>query len=112
MQSFIKKRQRSGKEPGFGREIHKKRPALIISDDSLHPLSHVIIIPASSIVLKTPGIEMVSIGKTEGVVKKSVLLPILVRSIDDIRLVKKVGKLSKEKLKEVEEALKLVLGLD
>jgi len=98
-------------EPGFGREIHKKRPALIISNETVHHLSHAIIVPASSIVPKTIGIEMVLIGKTEGVIKKSVLLPIFIRSVDEKRLVKRVGTLSREKLQEVEDALKLVLSL-
>ena len=99
-------------EPGFGREIHKKRPALILSKNSIHANSnHVIIIPASSLAPKTIGIEMVLIGKKEGLNKQSVLLPMFIRSIDQERLIKKVGKISKTKLKEVEEAIKIVLDL-
>lgn len=98
-------------EPGFGREIHKKRPALIVSNDTVHQFSHAIIVPASSIVPKTLGIEMVTIGKNEGLAKKSVLLPIFVRSVDGKRLIKKVGILSKDKLQEVEDAIRLVLSL-
>ncbi len=99
-------------EPGFGREIHKKRPAVILSKNSIHANSnHVIIIPASSLVPKIIGIEMILIGKKEGLDKPSVLLPVFIRSIDQKRLIKKVGKLSKAKLQEVEEAVKIILSL-
>jgi mRNA interferase MazF len=98
-------------EPGFGREIHKKRPAVVISVDSVNQeTSNVIVVPASSRVL-SPQVDIVSIGLREGVVKPSVLLPVLIRSIDQDRLIKKVGKLSKSKLLEVEDSVRLVLGL-
>lgn len=98
--------------PGFGREIHKKRPVLIISKDEINKNSpYVIVIPASSIVPKAPGKEMVLLNKMAGLNKKTILLPIFIRSIDKERLIKKIGKLSKSKLEEAEESLKLVLGM-
>lgn len=100
-------------EPGFGREIHKKRPALIISKNSIHlGTTHVIIVPASSQVPKIVGIEMVSLGKTEGLNQESILLPVFIRSVDQERLIKKVGLITKAKLQEVEEAIKIVLDLN
>lgn len=54
---------------------------------------------------------MVQVGKQDGLDKESVLLPVFIRSIDKDRLIKKAGRLSKEKLQEVEKALKLVLGI-
>lgn len=97
--------------PGFGREIHKKRPALVISENSVHITHTTIIIPISSQVPKTIGPEMVTIGKREGLDKPSVVLPLFIRSIDQERLVKRIGKLERAKLAEVEEALKLILAL-
>ena len=98
--------------PAFGREIHKKRPVLIISSDIYNRGTHyAVVIPASSIVPKVIGPEMVFLGKLMGFNKKSVLLPLFVRSIDQQRLAKKIGTLPKERLLEVEESLKLVLGL-
>ncbi len=100
-------------EPGFGREIHKKRPALILSEDSINQkTTNVIIIPASSIVPQTIGVEMIRIGEKEGLRQDSVLLPIFIRSVDHDRLIKKIGELSKKKLHQVEEAIRLVLGLE
>src|SRR5258706_7330385 len=99
--------------PGFGREIHKKRPALIISENNIHTQSsHVIIIPISTQVPRAIGLEMVLVGKKEGLDKKSVVLPVFIRSIDKARLVKKVGVLSKAKMHQVEQALKLILALE
>lgn len=98
--------------PGFGREMHKKRPALIISDNVVNNSpAHIIVIPASSQVPKIIGVEMVVVGKKEGLDKNSVLLPLFIRSIDKERLVKKVGTLSKAKLLQVEQAIKIVLAI-
>lgn len=99
-------------EPGFGKEIHKKRPALIISKDSINlQTNHVIIIPTSSQIPAILGIEMVLIDKIKGLDKKSVLLPVFIKSIDQERLIQKIGVISKIKLREVEEAIKIVLDL-
>ena len=99
-------------EPGFGREIRKKRPAVIISRNRFNESTpYVIVVPASSIMPNKISEEIVPISKIKGLDKDSVLLPLLIRSVDQKRLVKKVGVLSKNKLEEVEEALKLVLGM-
>lgn len=98
-------------EPGLGREIHKKRPALIISNDSINDkTSSIIIIPASSQIPQKIGIEMIPVGETEGLDLKSVLLPVFVKSIDKDRLIEKIGEISKTKLDAVEAALEVVLG--
>ncbi len=99
-------------EPSFGREIHKKRPVLIISNDMANQNTpYAVIIPTSSLVPNVIPEGAVHLGKLRGLDKESILLPLFIRSIDQDRLIKKVGKLSKEKLKEVEYSLKLVLGL-
>lgn len=98
--------------PGFGREIHKKRPVLVISKDKINQNSpYAIVIPASSIVPKTLNREMVLLNRIVGLNKKTIMLPLFIRSIDQERLIKRIGKVSKSKLEEVEESLKLVLGM-
>lgn len=100
-------------EPGFGREIHKKRPALIISENEINQkTTNTIIIPVSSQVPQKIGIEMVLVGEKEGLDKPSVLLPLFIRSVDQERLNKKIGALSKQKLQEVETAIQIILGLE
>lgn len=99
-------------DPAFGIEIHKKRPVLVISVDKLNQyLPTVIVVPVSTLTHQ-PGPEKVFLSKgTAGLTKDSVLLPAEIRSIDKKRLIKKTGKVPNEKLLEVEESLKLVLGL-
>lgn len=98
--------------PGFGREIHKKRPVLIVSADNYNQNTpYVIVIPTSSVIPRLVNPEMVVIGRVKGLDKESVLLPIFIRSIDQERLIKRVGAISEEKMLEVEDALKLVLGM-
>ena len=99
-------------DPAFGKEIHKKRPVLVISDNAFNQATpHAIIIPSSSIVPANLSPEIVSIGKPKSFDKESVLIPLYIRSIDQSRLINKIGKVSKQKLLEVEEAIKLVLGI-
>lgn len=100
-------------EPGFAREIHKRRPGLIISGNRFNEVaSYVIIIPTTSIVPKVLSEEMVYLGKPKGFDQESTLLPFYIRSIDRDRLIKKVGKISKQKLMEAEEKIKIVLELN
>ncbi len=99
-------------DPAFGREIHKKRPVLIISNDNINQIYPVIIaIPFSSIVPEFVGPDVVKFTNQTGLHKQSALIVNQIASMDKSRLIKKVGKISKLKLKEVEESLKNVLGL-
>lgn len=99
-------------EPSLHREIHKKRPALVISSNFVHEKTyHVIVIPISSQAPKTIGPEMALVGKKEGLGKQSIVLPLFIRSVDQERLVKKIGSLTETKILEVEESLKLILQL-
>lgn len=100
-------------EPAFKREMHKKRPVLIISNNKSNlETPYVIVIPTSSIIPNVVSPEMVRLGKPTGFDEESILLPLFIRNIDKDRLIKKIGMVSKSKLKETEEALKLVLGLE
>ena len=99
-------------DPGFGRELHKKRPALIVSKNLINQeTSSVIIIPISSQVPQIVGPEMIILHMDAGVERTSVLLPLFIRSIDQARLVKKIGGLPTKLMNDVEDAIKLVLDL-
>ena len=97
----------------IGWEIAKKRPALIISSDQINSESPlVIIIPVSSKIPQITGFEKILLGKKESNLEKdSVILVNQIRTVDKTRLGKKIGHISEGKLEEVEDALKLVLGL-
>lgn len=98
-------------DPAFGREIYKKRPVLIISNNLINQNSfHIISVPFSSIVPEVMGPDMIKVSIKE-LSKESVILTNQIISIDKVRLLKKVRKISKQKIQEVEKALKLVLEL-
>ncbi len=98
--------------PGFGTELHKNRPALVISSNEInrHHL-RVIMIPIST--KNYTGLSVVIISsRGTGIDKESVILPAEIRAVDKVRLTKKLGKISRQKLIETEEKLKLVLGMN
>lgn len=96
--------------PPFGTELHKNRPALIISSNEVnkhHPRVIVILISTKNY----SGLSVVTIASKEsGLDKESVVLPAEIRAVDKTRLIKKLGKISKSKIREVEGVIKLVLG--
>lgn len=96
--------------PGFRTELHKNRPALIISANEVnkhHP--RVIVIPIST--KNYSGLSVVLItSKGSGLDKESIILPAEIRAVDKARLNKRLGKISKDKMKEVEEVAMLILG--
>lgn len=98
--------------PGFGREIRKKRPVLIISTNELNQaLPTVITIPFTSIIPQNAGPDFVKFPNQKGLNEESLLVVNQLGTVDKIRLFKKIGKISKQKMLEVEEAIKLVLGM-
>ena len=100
--------------PGKGWEVAKKRPVIVISATEINNISPlVIIIPISSQIPQIIGPARVLLGKETGFLEKdSVALTNQIRAADKSRLVKKIGNLNVNKLYEVEEALKIVLGLE
>lgn len=99
--------------PGTGREISKIRPALIFSSDAITASSPtIIVLPISSQIPPMLGIDRIIIPKNDlRLQKDSVILCGQIRAIDKVRLKKKIGLISKQRIQEVEEALKLVLGM-
>lgn len=100
--------------PVFGREMHKKRPVLIISNNTLNQvLPTVVIIPFSSIIPDFIGADVVKVTKNQsGLDKVSAIITSQMRAIDKARLVKRVGRLPANLLQEVGQATKIVLDLD
>lgn len=98
--------------PSRGWEFAKKRPVIIISANEINKNSPlIVVIPISSRIPSVIGPERVLIEKAPPFAKASIALPNQVRAIDKSRISKKIGTLSQDKLIEVEEALKIVLGL-
>ena len=98
--------------PGYGREMHKTRPVLVISNNVLNQnLSTVIMIPLSSIIPEFIGPDVVKVEEKIGLDKDSAIIVNQIRSIDQVRLIKRVGILSSDKIEQVEEALQITLGM-
>lgn len=99
--------------PGQGFEVSKKRPCLIVSNNAVNDISPtVVIIPLSSQAYKILGPERLFISKKESrLTKDSVILVTQIRAIDKTRLIKLIGSISKARLQEVEDAIKIVLDL-
>ncbi|OGE26903.1 hypothetical protein A3C26_03890 [Candidatus Daviesbacteria bacterium RIFCSPHIGHO2_02_FULL_39_12] len=69
--------------PAFGREIHKKRPVLIISNNMINQIYPLVIaIPFSSIVPEFVGADVVKFTGQKGLNKASALIVNQIKSID------------------------------
>ena len=90
-------------DPTLSREIQKTRPCLIISPDEMNDhISTVIVAP-----MTTKGQDYPTRVKCQFVGKKGQIVLDQIRTVDKIRLVKKLGKISASTRKEV-----LVILLD
>jgi mRNA interferase MazF len=101
-------------DPALGREIQKTRPALIIQNDVSNRLSDITIVaPITSTVRfpLSPVHVLLSTDSNTGLSVVSVALLNQVRAVDRQRLIKRLGSVSRETLAEVDEAIRISLGL-
>ncbi len=98
----------SGSEPG------KVRPVVIVQTDLLnnfHPST--LICPLTTNIIQEAEILRVNLAKNEGSIKKrSAILIDQLRAIDNKRLIKRIGMLSKTSKAKLKENLKIVLDLE
>ena len=94
--------------PSLGEEIQKVRPAVIISNDISNTyLNRCQVIPLTSNTGRLyPSEAIVMVDK-----KQSKAMADQLTTASKERLSKKIGKLSKDDLKSIEQALKVQLGL-
>ncbi len=100
-------------DPTVGYEIKKTRPALIIQNDignKYSPLTIVTPITSEHLDKIYPTDVLLSAKKT-GIDNDSKVLLSQIRSIDKQRLVSKIGRVDAETLEEINEAIKVSLGL-
>lgn len=95
-------------DPSIGSEIRKTRPAIILSNDAANRnLSRVVVIPLSSNVARVyPGEALVTIAG-----RQSKAMADQIMAADKVRLKDRVGALSRQDMTDVEEAIKVHLGL-
>lgn len=95
-------------DPTVGSEIKKVRPALVISNDSSNEiLSRVIVAPITSSVKKIFSFEV----KIEFDDVSGKILLDQIRCVDKMRLKKKIMRVDKKIMLEVDSALKITLAL-
>ena len=98
--------------PGKGREIHKTRPALVISHDDFNnsPADLVIILPITSTDLRIPA--HIRVDPPEGGVRKASFIKCdQIRSVSKERLLKRWGRVSNRTMTTVGSAVRILLDL-
>lgn len=100
-------------DPTVGSEIRKTRPALIIQNDVANRYSPITIVAAISSKFddKLYPTEVLIRAGEAGLKQDSVILFDQIRTIDKVRIVKKLGKISSFTLKRADIALKISVGL-
>jgi len=101
-------------DPTIGSEIKKIRPALILQNDISNRYSPVTIVAAITSYEKDDKIypnEVLVLRKGSVLEKDSLVLLNQIRTIDHKRLLKKLGQINPLALEEIDQALKISLGL-
>ena len=101
-------------DPTLGAEIRKTRPALILQNDIANKYSPVTIVAAISSKFDDPLYPtevLISAKARTGLAVDSVVLLNQIRTVDKKRLAKQLGTLSSAKMEEVNQALRISVGL-
>src|SRR5205809_7375148 len=101
-------------DPTIGREIQKTRPALVIQNDVSNRLSQITIVaPITSTVRfpLNPVHVLLAADQSTGLSVTSVALLNQIRAVDRKRLIKRLGAIDNVTLEQVDEAIKISLGL-
>jgi len=100
-------------DPTIGAEINKPRPVLIISNNINNEEARMVtVLPITSNVNKVHLFETFLQSKGSSLHKDSKVKCNQIRTIDKRRLIKFIGRVDDKKLKEVEGALLIHLGID
>ena len=101
-------------DPTVGHEIQKTRPALIIQNDVSNEHSPITIVAAISTQFGTPPRPRevpIAPGGKACLTKPSAVVLNHIRSIDRVRLQRRIGTLDAATMRLVDEAIKISLGL-
>jgi mRNA interferase MazF len=99
-------------DPTVGHEIGKTRPALVISNDRNNEFAETVtVVPITSQTEKVYPFETLLLQKECNLPKDSKAKSNQIRTVDKKRLVKAVGRITGGKMREVEEAVNIHLGI-
>jgi len=97
-------------DPTVGSEIKKIRPAVVVSNNVVNTnYPTVVICPITDSTGKKSPIHIIVSRQEGGLTKESVVLCSQIRSVDAQRLLEKIGNLSADKMREIENGIKHVL---
>ncbi|MGA3065464.1 MAG: type II toxin-antitoxin system PemK/MazF family toxin [Tepidisphaeraceae bacterium] len=100
-------------DPAIGAEIQKTRPALIIQNDIGNRLSPITVVAAiTSSHRRTYPVEVYLPRQEGGLDVDSVVTLNQIRSIDRRRLIRRLGMVSDETVKAVDQAILISLGIN
>ncbi|MEY3415926.1 MAG: hypothetical protein RL060_37 [Bacteroidota bacterium] len=101
-------------DPTKGAEIQKKRPAIIVNDNSLGKLPLKIIVPITDWKERydmAPWMVKIEPNSMNGLSKTSSADCFQIRSLSQERLLTKIGNIDKQTLNEIKDAIKKVLDI-
>jgi len=101
-------------DPAVGSEPKKTRPCLVIQNDTgnrYSPVTIVVVITGAENVPRRYPIDVPVRMKEAGLAKDSVIQCNLIRSIDESRIVRTLGRVTSGTMEKVEQALRISLAL-
>ena len=99
--------------PGRGSEQLGLRPALVIQNDTGNKFSPITIVVALTTAMEKPYPFLVKCAaKESGLPKDSMVNLAAIMTVDKARLIKRAGKLSADKMAEVDAAIRASLGIE
>ena len=101
-------------DPTLGSETKKSRPCVIVNRDAVGILPLKIIVPLTGWQKKFEKAKWlipIEASSHSGLRKKSAADTFQVRSLSQVRFIKKIGMLTKDEMKEIEQGLLLSLDL-
>lgn len=98
--------------PARGSEQKGIRPALVIQNDVGNVYGSTTIIAAMTATIKEFPVTVVLPGKSAGLEKQSMVNTAQLITVDKARLIKKLGVLGQVRLSQVDEALRVSMGLE
>jgi mRNA interferase MazF len=100
-------------DPTIGAEIRKTRPALVLQNDIANRWSPITIVAAITSRFEEPvyPTEVVVRAPEGGLDTDGVVLLNQIRSVDKRRLVRRLGALRPERMRQVEQAVLISLGM-
>ena len=98
--------------PGRGSEQKGIRPSLIVQNDTGNQYSSTTIVAAITSTLKKYPVTVILDQRTTGLRAKSMVNLAQILTIDKGRLIRRMGIVGVDKMREVDEAIKVSLGLE